>query len=205
MPPGGRLINADAPLALRYAKAAGSVRRAQANAALTPERDVLAGKKMALNPQSQVPIVTGSGRMPAPLSPRSLIVFLASFYWLSSRRCWRRRRATRAVGKAARVGFDRGQHSATTVITSPLPGLFDVDRIARAAFASVRVDDLDDQGVLSDVSRFGLIPHDRSFAPLLVALKAWIALGKVREPGSWLHGPCPVLRLIDDASTSEGG
>ena len=78
MPPGGRLINADAPLALRYAKAAGSVRRAQANAALTPERDALAGKKMALNPQSQVPIVTGSGRMPAPLSPRSLIVFLAS-------------------------------------------------------------------------------------------------------------------------------
>src|SRR5215510_1422678 len=32
---------------------------------------------------------------------------------------------------------------------SPLPGLFDVDRIARAAFASVRVDDLDGQGVLS--------------------------------------------------------
>ena len=72
------MINADVPLALRYAKAAGSVRRAQANAALTPEWDALAGKKMALNPQAQVPIATDSGRMPALLSPRSLIVFLAS-------------------------------------------------------------------------------------------------------------------------------
>src|SRR6516165_5730897 len=113
--------------------------------------------------------------------------------------------ATRTVGKAARVGFDRGQHSATTIITSPLPGLFDVDRIAHAAFPSVRIDDLDSQGVLSGISRFGLIPHDRSFAPLLVALKARIVLGKVREPGSWLHGPCAVLRLLDEASTSEGG
>src|SRR5262249_19133564 len=125
---------------------------------------------MALNPQSQVPIVTGSGRMPAPLSPRSLIVFLASFYWLSSRRCWRRRRATRAVGKAARVGFDRGQHSATTVITSPLPGLFDVDRIARAAFASVRGDDLDDHRALSGISSFGLTQEHPSFALLLADL-----------------------------------
>src|SRR5215471_18452200 len=108
------------------------------------------------------------------------------------------------LGRAARVGFDQGQHSAT-VITSPLPGLFDVDRIARAAFASVRVDELDGQGVLSSISRFGLIPHDRSFAPLLVALKARIVLGKVREPGSWLHGPCAVLRLLDEASTCEGG